>query len=165
MRMVVRVALVLAAALGFGPVVRAQSAGTLSTRAQVLPAITINGRVLDFGTITGNQSATVAPTSNKAGRFELLGPTGTGVVFSIVSLPANFGIPTLTLGAWQGRHNSSPSANGGGSVAFTPSAGYSATYVLANPGRYYVWLGGTVTAAGAPAGTYTTPIVVSVGYF
>jgi hypothetical protein len=66
------------------------------------------------------------------------------------------------LSSWTGLANTSPGS--GGATAFTPVAGGTRSGVLANNGRYFLWLGATLTATNAPPGTYTVPVVVTVVY-
>jgi hypothetical protein len=141
--------------------ISAQTSGAMGATVQVVGSNSIVGRNLDFGTILSSQSVSVAPTAPQAGRFQINGGWFTPVTFTITSLPANLGSSSLALSAWQGRYGLFD--NPGGGTTFTPVQGYSRTFLMWF-GAYYVWLGATLTATNAPAGTHSAPIVVTVAF-
>jgi hypothetical protein len=138
----------------------AQSSGSAVARARVLAAITVSGdNDLDFGVIAATQTKTVAAKSG--GRFSVLGRASTPVLVQFTQLPSALG-PNLVLSAWTGLRNTSPGS--GGATAFTPVAGSTLAATLSNIGRYYLWLGATLTATNAAPGSYSVPVVVTVVY-
>lgn len=139
---------------------RAQSSGAAFTRARVLAAIAVSGgNDLDFGLVAATQTKTIAAKSG--GRFSVLGRANTPVLITFTQLPSALG-PNLALSTWAGLRNTSPGS--GGATAFTPVAGGTLTATLSNIGRYYLWLGATLTATNATPGSYSVPVVITVVY-
>lgn len=138
----------------------AQASGSALARLRLFPGITVTGtQDLAFGNIASTAVKTVA--ANGGGRFSIQGQANTPVVVQFTQLPASLGA-NLALGAWTGLGNRAPGA--GGATAFVPVAGGTHAATLSTNGRYFIWLGATLTATGALAGTYSTPIVITVGY-
>ena len=101
--------------------------------------------------------------TNEGGRMDTLGidENNAPVVIEMTQLPSSLA-PNLALGAWTGLHNRSPGP--GSATAFAPAPGAALSAVLHNNGRYFIWLGATLTATGAPLGPHSAPIVITVGY-
>ena len=138
----------------------AQSAGSARVSLRLLTAITVTGtQDLDFGTIASTQVRTVAPKNG--GRFTIQGTGNTPVLVQFTQLPASLG-PNLALSSWTGLAGSSPGS--GSATAIVPLPGGSLVVTLAGNGRYFLWLGATLSAASAAAGVYSVPVVVTVIY-
>lgn len=138
---------------------QAQTSGSTVARATVLPAIATIGSNLAFGNTTPTAVKTVAATAG--GTFRITGTPGVQVNVSF-TFPATLGHPLVAVGAWTGAQNSSPSA--ATSTPFTPSTSPQTLPLNASNGRLYLWIGGTLTTAAAPAGAYSAPIVLTVVY-
>lgn len=156
---------VIAAALTAIAVLAAPSAlaaqfGSALVTTVVLPGISVTGtQDLQFGTIGSFGTRTVAPTGG--GRFSIQGQAATPITIQFTQLPATLGL-NLAVSAWTGLGNTSPGA--GGALPFIPVAGGSSSATLSVNGRYFVWIGATLTTTGAVAGTYSAPVVITVGY-
>ena len=139
---------------------RAQSSGSSLATARLLPAISVTGtQDLSFGTIAATQVVPVA--AKNGGRFTIQGTSNTPVLIEFTALPSALG-PNLLLSAWTGLANTSPGS--GGALAFVTVAGGVRSATLANNGRYYLWLGATLSATNATPGTYSVPVVITVVY-
>lgn len=139
---------------------RAQSSGEAFTRARVLAAIAVSGdNDLDFGLVAATQTKSIPAKSG--GRFSVLGRASTPVLITFTELPSALG-PSLALSAWTGLRNTSPGS--GGATVFSPVAGGTLAATLSNIGRYYLWLGATLTATSAAPGNYSVPVVITVVY-
>jgi hypothetical protein len=151
-------------AIGAAPQMQAQTAGTINATVTVLSALSFTTqRDLAFGNIAPTQTKTVAVTDAAAGLFEISGANSSAVTFSITgSLPTTLGTG-LALGSWTGYRNAANDATAGG-AAYTPANGYSQSLTLSATGKYYFFLGATLTATGATPGSYSAPINVSVIY-
>ena len=139
---------------------RAQSSGSSQVTVRLLPAISVTGtQDLDFGTIAATQVVSVA--AKNGGRFSIQGTSNMPVLIEFTALPSALG-PNLALSAWTGLANTAPGS--GGAITFVPVAGGTRSATLASNGRYFLWLGATLTAANANAGTYSVPVVITVVY-
>lgn len=153
-------ALFMLTAASAGSAAHAQSSGSAVVQLTLLPSLTVTGtQDLDFGTVATFSSTTVL--ARDGGRFTIQGQANAPVVIEMTQLPPSLA-PNLALGAWTGLHNRSPGA--GGATAFVPAPGASLSTVLHTNGRYFIWLGATLTASGASPGPYSAPIVITVGY-
>ena len=155
---------VLAASLSFGAVsLQAQSA-TIQATATVLSAITVTGTDLAFGSVTPGVNKTIAITDGGAGLFTVTKAAGTSVALTF-TLPATLTGPaaaTMPIGSWTGGWNNTAN-NAAGATTFTPSA--AATNVPSGGANLWVWVGGTVSPAGAQtAGGYTGSVSMQVVY-
>ncbi len=139
---------------------RAQFTGNALVTLRLLPAITVTGtQDLDFGNIAPTQVSTVQ--AKNGGRFSVQGTASTPVVIQFTSLPASLG-PNLALTGWTGLRNTVPGS--GSATVMTPVPGGSLSATLAGTGRYYLWLGATLTASNAASGTYSVPVIITVVY-
>ncbi len=137
----------------------AQTVGTLSATAAVIPALTVTGTAdLAFGTVASSQVKTVGPAAG--GTFTVNGASNTpvGITFG---LPVTLGHPAVVIGAWTGRTNGTPSF--ATSTAMVPSAAPQ-SFTLSASGRLFVWIGATLTTTLAPTGSYSVPLTVTVVY-
>lgn len=151
--------LLLTGAPAGGPA-EAQSSGSTLVQLTLLPSLTVTGtQDLAFGTVASFSSTTVL--ARDGGRFSIQGQAGAPVMIELTQLPLTLA-PNLALGAWTGLHNRAPGA--GGATGFAPVPGESFSAVLSTSGRYFVWLGATLTATGASPGAHSAPIVITVGY-
>ncbi len=147
------------AALLAAPAARAQT-GSFTAQARVVSALAVAATSdLAFGQITPTGAKTVAPTTG--GRFRIAGTRGQPVSVSF-ALPANLGAPAVAVGSWAGLANTRNRTNG--AAAFVPSAAPASFTLSAGNGRLFLWLGATVTTTGAPSGTYSAPVTVTVVY-
>jgi hypothetical protein len=154
----------LAASLSFGAAsLQAQSA-TIQATATVLSAITVTGTDLAFGNVTPGVNKTIAITDAGAGLLTVTKAAGTSVALTF-TLPAILTGPaaaTMPIGSWTGGWNNSAN-NPAGATTFTPSA--AATTVPSGGANLWVWVGGTVSPAGAQAaGPYTGSVSMQVVY-
>lgn len=155
----VATALLLVAASA-GSSAEAQSVGSALVQLTLLPSLTVTGqRDLEFGSVPAFSSTTVL--ARDGGRFNIQGQGNAPVLVQLTQLPATIA-PNLALGTWTGLHGANPGA--GSATSFTPAAGGSLSVVLHGTGRYFLWLGATLTATGAPPGPHSAPIVITVGY-
>ena len=163
MRTSFKLALAIVAAAATATPAAAQLSDNIDATATVLAALSVTGDAnLAFGNIAPSQTKVVSAASG--GHFAISGASGSSVSFRFNSLPATLQIAGLTLSSWTGLHrNTNVSA---GATGFTPSAGVSESVTLdAGTGSYFVWIGASLTAAGAvPAGTYTQPVTLEVFY-
>jgi hypothetical protein len=155
---------VLAASLSFGAAsLQAQSA-TIQATATVLSAITVTGTDLQFGSVTPGVNKTIAITDGGAGLFTVTKAAATSVALTF-TLPAILTGPaaaTMPIGSWTGGWNNTAN-NAAGATTFTPSA-VPAT-VPSGGANLWVWVGGTVSPAGAQtAGAYTGSVSMQVVY-
>jgi len=155
---------VLAASLSFGAAsVQAQSA-TIQATATVLSAITVTGTDLAFGNVTPGVNKTIAITDAGAGLFTVTKAAATSVALTF-TLPGTLlgpGAATMPIGSWSGGWNNTAN-NAAGATTFTPSA--AATTVPSGGASLWVWVGGTVSPAGAQAaGGYTGSVSMQVVY-
>ena len=138
----------------------AQSSGSAVVQLTLLPSLAVTGtQDLAFGNVAAFSSTTVL--ARDGGRFSIQGQANAPVLIEMSQLPPSLA-PNLALGAWTGLHNRVPGS--GSATGFVPVAGGSLAAVLSNNGRYFIWLGATLTATGAPTGTHSAPIVITVGY-
>ncbi|HEU4801197.1 MAG TPA: hypothetical protein VFS94_11280 [Gemmatimonadales bacterium] len=138
----------------------AQSSGSTLVQLTLLPSLAVTGtQDLAFGTVASFSSTTVL--ARDGGRFTIQGQPNAPVVIEMTQLPPNLA-PNLSLDAWTGLHGRAPGA--GGATAFAPVPGGSLFAVLHTNGRYFIWLGATLTATGAPPGAHSAPLVITVGY-
>ena len=155
---------VLAASLSFGAAsLQAQSA-TIQATATVLSAITVTGTDLAFGSVTPGVNKTIAITDAGAGVFTVTKAAATSVALTF-TLPAILTGPaaaTMPIGSWTGGWNNTAN-NAAGATTFTPSA--VPTTVPSGGANLWVWVGGTVSPAGAQtAGGYTGSVSMQVVY-
>lgn len=140
--------------------IEAQSTGSALVQLTLLPSVTVAGvQDLDFGNVAAFSTTTVL--ARDGGLFRIQGQGNAPVLIQLTQLPAALGT-NLALGSWTGLHGRNPGT--GSATAFTPVAGGSLPVVLHSTGRYFVWLGATLTATGAPPGPHSAPIVITVGY-
>jgi hypothetical protein len=152
--------LLLLASIPVGGSADAQSSGSAVVQLTLLPSLTVTGtQDLAFGTVASFSSTTVL--ARDGGRFSIQGQVDAPVLIELTQLPLTLA-PNLALGAWTGLHARAPGA--GGATAFAPAAGGLLSAVLSSNGRYFIWLGATLTATGAPPGAHSAPIVITVGY-
>lgn len=154
----------LAASLSFGAAsLQAQSA-TIQATATVLSAITVTGTDLAFGSVTPGVNKTIAITDAGAGVFTVTKAAATSVALTF-TLPAILTGPaaaTMPIGSWTGGWNNTAN-NAAGATTFTPSA--VPTTVPSGGANLWVWVGGTVSPAGAQtAGGYTGSVSMQVIY-
>jgi len=155
---------VLAASLSFGAAsLQAQNA-TIQATATVLSAITVTGTDLAFGSVTPGVNKTIAITDAGAGVFTVTKAAATSVALTF-TLPAILTGPaaaTMPIGSWTGGWNNTAN-NAAGATTFTPSA--VPTTVPSGGANLWVWVGGTVSPAGAQtAGGYTGSVSMQVIY-
>jgi len=119
-------------------------------------------RDLDFGTMIAGVPTSVLPTAG--GFFLINGVRGAEIQIQLTlpgALDGPGGSAPLTFGPTDGAHGNSPAT--GSSTVFDPRLPFIAT--LANSGRYYVWLGGTVSPPSQlTGGTYTATVALTVTY-
>lgn len=119
-------------------------------------------RDLDFGTMIAGVSTTIGTTAG--GFFLVTGIKGTEVQIQLTlptALDGPGGSAPLTFRSTDGAHGGSPAT--GSATVFDPSLPI--TVVLSNSGRYYVWLGGTVSPpTQLSGGTYTATIALTATY-
>jgi hypothetical protein len=154
----------LAASLSFGAAsLQAQNA-TIQATATVLSAITVTGTDLAFGSVTPGVNKTIAITDAGAGVFTVTKAAATSVALTF-TLPAILTGPaaaTMPIGSWTGGWNNTAN-NAAGATTFTPSA--VPTTVPSGGANLWVWVGGTVSPAGAQtAGGYTGSVSMQVIY-
>lgn len=140
----------------------AQSA-TIQATAQVLSAITVTGTNLAFGNVTPGVNKTVAITDAGAGQFTVTKAAASSVALTF-TLPTvlNSGGNTLPIGTWTGGWNNTANS-AAGATGFTPSA--AAATVPSGGANLWVWVGGTVSPAGAQAaGAYQGNVTMQVAY-
>lgn len=138
----------------------AQANGSVAVTGTVLQAITITGTDLKFGNMLATQTRTVAPASASAGRFILTMAANTSVTISYV-LPTSLGTG-ITIGSWQALYNE---VNSTGSAIAVPIGATTGSYAAStSTGQMYVWLGATLTTAGAAPGSYGAPVRLTVSY-
>lgn len=160
MRSSFKLVFALAAVAGLSKPAFAQTNASINATATVLTAITVtSSNDLAFGNIAPTQTKVVAAAAG--GRFALNGAASTPVTISFVSVPTSLGVG-LALGSWDGLHGDAN--NSGTAAAFVPATGTNLGVTLGGAGDYYLWLGATLTAAGAAPGGYTAPISIQVFY-
>lgn len=153
-------ALLVLVAAPAGGLIEAQSTGSALVQLTLLPSISVTGVAdLEFGNVAAFSTTTVL--ARDGGQFRIQGQASAPVLIELTQMPATLA-PNLALGAWTGLHGANPGV--GSAVAFTPVPGGSLSVVLHNTGRYFVWLGATLTATGAPPGPHSAPVVITVGY-
>jgi len=164
MRIATVLSAALAASLSFGAAsLQAQNA-TIQATATVLSAITVTGTDLAFGSVTPGVNKTIAITDAGAGVFTVTKAAATSVALTF-TLPAILTGPaaaTMPIGSWTGGWNNTAN-NAAGATTFTPSA--VPTTVPSGGANLWVWVGGTVSPAGAQtAGGYTGSVSMQVVY-
>ncbi|HKI94943.1 MAG TPA: DUF4402 domain-containing protein [Gemmatimonadales bacterium] len=154
------------AALALAPNTAAAQNATISATATVLTPLTVTaGNDLAFGTVYPGVPASVLPTAATAGSFSISGVASAGLTVQF-TLPANLidaasdNLP-ITFGTADAAYNQANSQSG--TTAFDPNS--PVTAALSGTGNFYVWIGGTVAAAGnQPAGSYTGTITLTAAY-
>jgi hypothetical protein len=119
-------------------------------------------RDLDFGTLVAGVSASVAP--DVGGLFLARGTKEAEVQIQL-TLPAALvgpgGSAPIAFGPTDGAHGASPSF--GAATVFDPRL--PVTAVLSKGGKYYIWLGGTISPPSQlTGGEYTATIVLTATY-
>lgn len=154
----------------------AQTGGndTITATTQVVTAITVTGvDNLQFGSILASPAGNtaIAPTSASAGSFDISGGVASLGVDLTFTLPTQLdsttpdGSPTpitITFSGTDAGRNIVDTQ--GGQTAFDPNSTHSTT--LNGSGGLFIWLGGTITNAGAPfdLGTYNGTVTLAVDY-
>ena len=127
--------------------------------------ITITGtRNLDFGNVFPGVNKTIAVAAATSGQYQLGGQAGANVNLTF-TLPTNLvsGANNLPIGTWTGCTNATNTTTG--CTAFTPS-GTATPSAFSGAGALWVFVGGTVSPAGAQAaGTYTGTVTLTAAYF
>ncbi len=134
-----------------------QTSLTITTSATVLPALSVSGSNLAFGTVASTQTKVVAAAAG--GTFQVSGVSDTPVSI-FFALPATLGL-NVGIGGWTGLSNTSNSS--GSASALTVSA-IPQTRTLGPSGKLHVWVGATLTTTGAAAGSFSAPVVLTVVY-
>lgn len=119
---------------------------------------------LDFGAVFPGTTRNVLPSDLGAGAFQVTGAADAEVTLTL-TLPANLvnggnNLP-ITFGASSAARNTVD--NRGGATAFDPSA-VETTRLDNATGELFVYIGGSVSPAGQPNGTYSGTIQLTTAY-
>lgn len=163
--------MMMAAVVVFGCLAGAGSAlavtGDILATANVLQPLVVSNNLndLDFGDVFPGVAKSIAYSDATAGQWSVNGYLGAEVQMSF-TLPANLvsggnNLP-ISFAATDAGYNTANAV--GGATTFDPAAG-ATTNLDAGSGDLFVWLGGTVTPAGAqPAGVYSNTVSLDVVY-
>lgn len=135
----------------------------------------VAGGNLDFGSVFPGATKTILTDNVSAGSFELTGADNAEITVSFPVLPTDLDDGTLpvpnllpiTFGAGAAASNSLVDNRTSGTVAFDPAVGQTARLSTAPApvvGKMWVYLGGAVTPALQPAGTYTATVTLNAAY-
>ena len=162
-----KLSLALALSLGIGATTaQAQTASaTINAQARILQALVVNGaQTLDFGDVLLGSTKVLAAANASSGQFTVQGATNAEVDINF-TFPGTLasGANTLAVGSWTGLEGINTTR--GASAGFNPNATFTRRLSTTGTDVLNLYLGGSVTSAGAePAGTYTGIIQMDVAY-
>jgi len=159
-----KVLAVAALALVLTSVAQAQSASIGASATVATPLTVTAGQALAFGSVFPTFTRTILPTDATSGSFTLAGQAGAQVALTF-TLPANltFGANNLpvTYSTTAAAHNVTNSRVG--ATTINPATVNNAL-LDAGTGNLYVFIGGAVTPAAQPAGSYVGTITLAAAY-
>lgn len=162
-----RLVLSLAMVLGVTGITFAQATSTVNVTATVITPVAITGSAtLAIGNVVQNTTTTISETDSRAAQLTVTGQASTPITISW-----NTGV-TLTDGSGSNPISFTPtlygSTTGFGSGSALSSGGSGTT--ISSSGDYYITVGGSISPASAPTGSYSTansggtPLTVTVTY-